>query len=492
MFTDKCLTMLESSSREQIRQEDDMMEEALNAEEIATDEAITETFHKLVSKLSKKNFNVILQKLKHYAQSHILEPAVAGAIFASMVKGVTAVQPEQTLDFFIPHLCSTIDAILEDQSMNSLEKRKMDIVLQFNLQMLCEVISVKTLCTWSARPTQVLFKHMDKLCAVLDKTLVLDLKDEYEVASNILENLLFNIIHIRPCQNYYVACETPKWSKEEFQWAKPYSLDELKVDWYIPGKVELDVVQNLLEKYLKSQLELLNNWMETKITLEKEQVIRSLRQIYKIIHGCSEILPTIATGPLKSTISENLKSLEPIQLCFKDGHHIRQTVLECMRKVQQHILAKTPDDTESLNGIIAVYDVILFNFGLNQDELIDHIEEHRSVKQHRNNKLVCNKKHLRNIHIDRICVQHETQMCLKNFLVQETLPEQLQKDIYQLCVSQYSEVRIAAQELMSNIVSQVIPESQDTLVSITLIMKSSNLSNLIQFNPYNISSRFQC
>ena len=470
--------MLENSSREQIRQEDDVMEEALNAEEIATDEAITETFHKLVSKLSKKNFNAILQKLKHYAQSHILEPAVAGAIFASMVKGVTAVQPEQTLDYFIPHLCSTIDAILEDQSMNSLEKRKMDIAMQFNLQMLCEVISVRTLCTWSARPTQVLFKHMDKLCSVLDKTLVLDLKDEYELASNALENLLFNIVHIRPCQNYYVACETPVWSKEEFHWAKSYSLDELKVDWYIPGKAEIDVVQNLLDKYLKSQVELLNKWMESKITLEKEQVIRSLRQIYKIIHGCSEILPTIATaGPLKSAISENLKSLEPLQLHFKDGHHIRQTILECMRKVQLHLLDKTPDDNESLNGIVAVYDVILFNFGLNQDELIDHIEEHQSVKLHRNNKLVCSKKHLRNIHIDRICVQHETQMCLKNFLVQETLLEQLQKDIYQLCVSQYSEVRIAAQELLSNIVSQVIPESQDAMVSVIVLY-------LIHFHPF--------
>ena len=44
---------------------------------------------------------------------------------------------------------------------------------------------------------------------------------------------------------------------------------------------------------------------------------------------------------------------------------------------------------------------------------------------YRLNRLVGTKKHLWNIHIDRICIQHETHVWLKNFLVKETLPEQV-------------------------------------------------------------------
>ena len=84
------------------------MEESLNDEELAADAAITETFQKLVARVSMKSFNAVLEKLKRYAQNHILEPAVAGAIFASMVKGVAAVQPDQTLQFFVPHLCTRL------------------------------------------------------------------------------------------------------------------------------------------------------------------------------------------------------------------------------------------------------------------------------------------------------------------------------------------------------------------------------------------------
>ena len=54
-------------------------------------------------------------------------------------------------------------------------------------------------------PSNVLFKHMDKLCQVFDKVLTCDLKDEYEMASNALESLLYNLCHMRPLQNYYTG-----------------------------------------------------------------------------------------------------------------------------------------------------------------------------------------------------------------------------------------------------------------------------------------------
>ena len=456
--------MLENSSREQVRHDVDLMEETLNDEELAADAAITETFQKLVSRLSMKNFNVILEKLKRYAQTHILEPAVAGSIFASMVKGVAVVQPELTLNFFIPHICSRIESILGDRYTVSEITRKVDPVLHFNLIMLSEIISVKMLSSLTSRPSQVLFKHIDKIYRVLDKTLILDLKDEYESASNALENLFFNIVHIRPLQNFYTSQENLVWSKEEFQWAKPYQLDDIKVDWYVPGKVEFEIIQNLFEKYLKSQLTQLHQLVEGKVEMEKEEIIRSLRIIHKIIHGSSELMPAIFTGPFESSLSKNLKSLEAIALTFKNGQPIRQSVLDCMKKVQNHLLTKTPDDTESLNGVVAVYDVLLFSFGLDEDELNDHMDEHRSVKLHRVNKMIQNKKHLWNIHMDRICIQHETHIWLKNFLVNETLPVQVLRDVYQLSVSHYSEVRSAAQELLFKIVNRVVPESQDMLI----------------------------
>ena len=127
-----------------------------------------------------------------------------------MVKGVAAIQPDQTLEFFLPHLCTRIDSILGDRSTLS-DNKKADSELQFNLLMLSEVISVKMLSVLPPRPSTILFKHMDKLCQVFDKILILDLKDEYEMAANALENLLFNLVHLRPLQNCHSGSDLLVW-----------------------------------------------------------------------------------------------------------------------------------------------------------------------------------------------------------------------------------------------------------------------------------------
>ena len=107
---------------------------------------------------------------------------------------------------------SRIETILGDRCSAS-DKQKVDTELQFNILMLSEVISVKMLSVLPHRPSSVLFQHIDKLCQVFDKILVLDLKDEYEVASNALENLLFNIVHMRPLQNYYTSKVISRFTK---------------------------------------------------------------------------------------------------------------------------------------------------------------------------------------------------------------------------------------------------------------------------------------
>ena len=90
---------------------------ALNDEESTAFNAITITFEKLTSKLSKKHFDPLLKRMKKYATTNVLEPKLAGPMFSSMVKALVTAQPEDTLNFFIPHLCSEIENILQEKSL---------------------------------------------------------------------------------------------------------------------------------------------------------------------------------------------------------------------------------------------------------------------------------------------------------------------------------------------------------------------------------------
>ena len=116
-LTDRCFAVLENISREQIGDDIRTTDIAWNDEESTAFNAITITFEKLTSKLSKKHFEPLLERLKKYATTHVLEPKLAGPMFSSMVKALVTAQPEDTLNFFIPHLCSEIENILQEKSL---------------------------------------------------------------------------------------------------------------------------------------------------------------------------------------------------------------------------------------------------------------------------------------------------------------------------------------------------------------------------------------
>ena len=47
---------------------------------------------------------------------------------------------------------------------------------------------------------------------------------------------------------------------------------------------------------------------------------------------------------------------------------------QVLRSVQAYLLSNCPDYTESLTAIITIYDVLLLSFGLDEDDLNDHVE----------------------------------------------------------------------------------------------------------------------
>ena len=68
------------------------------------------------------------------------------------------------------------------------------------------------------------------------------------------------------------------------------------------------------------------------------------------------------------------------------------------------------DDTDSYSAILNVFDALLFCYGGEEDEVADHVEEHKREKCQREDKLVRGKRHLPGLHLDRITLQWETQV----------------------------------------------------------------------------------
>lgn len=128
-------------------------------------------------------------------------------------------------------------------------------------------------------------------------------------------------------------------------------------------------------------------------------------------------------------------------------------------------------------GILYILETLVFSFGQDEDDMGQHLEDHKNEKLHRLNKLVRGKRHLAGVHLDRVALQWETHVWLRNLLVMETLPVEVvdhlmtwvDKELTRIivivttcaCVSmsthRYSEVRIAAQDILLKVLQRLGP-----------------------------------
>ena len=296
---------------------------------------------------------------------------------------------------------------------------------------------------------------MEKICEVLDETLHLKLKDEYELAHTVLQALLVWLCRVR-------ILETGP--RLRSQGDTMVSLEDLDLTWYVPGQQELATVHSLLSSYLAPVMERLQKFAEGSVVLDKETLQRNLKLLLKIITGISDMIePETVADQMESNLSQNMSWLDKLNIKI-GGENVRKIVSRLMSSVQNKLIADRSDDTDSFTGIIYVYDVLLFSYGLDEDDIGDHIEDHKREKLHRENRLVRSKKHMPGVHIDRVCLQWETHLWLKNLLCLETLPRALLNQVLELCTHLYSEVRMAAQELLLKITARLGVASHNLVV----------------------------
>ena len=136
-FLNKCFNLIENSRRENFRCDGTTNEDYLNDEEIAADAAINDTFLRMCINSSPEILTNVTKKLRSYISGKIVEPTVAGGILASMCRSIVQCDPESGLATFIPLLVQAITARMNERPADS---TKLDEELQFNLQLLGEVV----------------------------------------------------------------------------------------------------------------------------------------------------------------------------------------------------------------------------------------------------------------------------------------------------------------------------------------------------------------
>ncbi|CAH1108407.1 unnamed protein product [Psylliodes chrysocephalus] len=448
-FFDKLCIWMESNSLDFIRLEQMTNNDNVkNRIETISESALGSVISVVLNQCSPNIFKSALKKIYNFVTSKVMEVHVSGKMVAIGCHCFAKVNPKETLKLFLPYLCDRIQDLL-NENPNIEKEEHIDDELLYNLLMLSELVDGRS----------VLLNYLDRLTTILDKTLHMTCQSASQFSARMLELMMSSLTNIQPTEIKSCATDYSK-PVEEFlpirEWGKAEEIKDLKISWYVPGKEEVEAVQNLLGRYLMPELHKLENHSTGEKILPRQELKQSLKIIISIL-SCQSLLPMWdeEVYPLVETVLDpwtfNLKVNGSGVVTMPDGSNVRKAIVNIIHKLQKRMLEVDEGNTQSIQNIINIYNIILFNKTRGQDFEF-HWKSFHMTKKLLEDRLHQKKLHLRHVLIDRVMLQQEFRIESRNCSFSET-HKMILLDLFELSTSRYSEVRIAAQCKLFCIVS---------------------------------------
>lgn len=445
-FFDRVFTLVHSSSLEVTRLEQVDLDRRSKLEAVA-ESALASICNVIVTQTSEAIFNEALRKLHTFVTQNILETRVSGQMTAIIVKSFVRIRPEETLKMFVPELSSRLLNLYAEHD-NIDKEEHLDTEILYVLLVLSEMLD----CSGSS-----LLPYMEILTEILDKSLHLACMQAYIMATHLLNHVLVSLTYVAPLE--YRSAPPPFYADGGVpcrDWGASGNPSTLEVQWYSPGVAEMDAARFLVHRYLVPEAKDLDLYARDELELTREETRRKLGIILGCM-GAQSVLP-LWQEPAHLNIPSRLDpwAFEMIigtelTIDMPDGSNVRQTLADLMARLQCKLLACKEDDTKSFFNLIGIWDALIMTKYRGR-EFESHWKNFHLVKRVLADYLRGEKKHLRPLLIDRVMLHQEFRTESRSFTFTET-HRQILLNLYRLCTSHYSEVRLRAQKKLFQAVS---------------------------------------
>ncbi|PIK56150.1 putative proteasome activator complex subunit 4 isoform X2 [Apostichopus japonicus] len=392
-------------------------------------------------------FEVAVDKLIKYVMSTILETDLAGRTVAVLCREAVKVNPTVTLKKLVPRCSQLLINICSSQEIQ--EEENLDHEVLYNLLLFSEIIHFST---------HKILDYKEEVFNVLEHSLHLTCKEGYQRGCYIFKNFLLTLTETYPKEHRSVA-EGFDRPLEEYlpirDFAKAGNLDDLQMGWTVPTAESIGVVKEALDKFLYPELKKLEDYTSgTEMTREK--LLQSLKIVSSALYGCAGLLPLWDSPPITEVIDGWQAPTKQIMLVTSTSEFrpqfkgTREKILDIIHNLLQHVLATVEDNTKVLVVIVDIFN-LLFRFrGVGKKDVEARKKSHSLQKSTFQDKLHGKKKHVRALLIERVYLQHQMRQGKFSTNNYSELDRVVMKDLLQLSISRYSEVRKKAQDVFFN------------------------------------------
>ncbi|CAI2164709.1 4841_t:CDS:10 [Funneliformis geosporum] len=322
-----------------------------------------------------------------------------------------------------------------------------------------------------------LLKHKKELIE-LGKEMVQKCRSRkgYMWTGKFIRMMLVALTQIYPleCRNV----DTKRWNSDEYMknhhkyWVEPGCHDNINIDWHVPTDSELDFAMEIIDTFLKPTLKRIEDLMangtdEDGKVLSNRGMTHELCRWFSVVRNCLSGMTTLVeddgdddASEFKDEETEAVKPIKsiPAGYCFLNPNDQRRQVARQLRKELGEFLHKLvnffrkqrEDDVESLKILLKMIKIYLTDRGVEKSKY----DASKRGYQYAKNMLKTShhdKKYPRYLLVKRAYQQHLCRLKQNAFgRLRIRLHDNLLKDLVELSLSSYSEIRKIAQSHLTN------------------------------------------
>ncbi|KAH7645848.1 proteasome activator complex subunit 4-like protein 2 [Dermatophagoides farinae] len=174
--------------------------------------------------------------------------------------------------------------------------------------------------------------------------------------SSIVYNLLINLYNSLISEKNFVSVQELKPEMMMFEnWPKLITIKEFSTKWHKQTTNGLNFAHRLLKIFIKNKLILLENWIETKIEMTNDELLKNLKFI-SLFDELTISSPEFLSFPANDSSSYLSNMDNPF---LNDLIKCREHIIIVMHKVLTKLEKMNSDDTRSYKAIIDIYAAML-------------------------------------------------------------------------------------------------------------------------------------
>ncbi|CAB3245980.1 unnamed protein product [Arctia plantaginis] len=360
VFMDRIFVIIESSVLEHVRLDTKESDLSRSKTDIVMETAISSATCAVLIQSSPKIFTEALRKFRAFATETTFETNVSGSMVGVLLRVFARINSEATLAAFLPSLCEELKEILSSDEI--LTEENPPRALTYRLLLLLHAVE----CDGT-----VLLKYIPDILPILDRALKLQNRQSQTRACDVLNHMLSSLSSVdlkewrSSPKDYGTAPE--KWLPIR-EWGSGCLLKDCNFSWYVPSEAEAACAQMLVDRYLKTEVVRLRQWLNGERDMCRERRLSSFYIISAVL-SCSPFYPPPNEEPVALLDSKVPPTSIPFTSGVRhevhlDGENVRVALTKLLLDVQARFLADKSDDTRGLETLITVWERVIVLKGM--------------------------------------------------------------------------------------------------------------------------------